>query len=221
MCVGAKMQRGRQAATGSTKCLLACRPACSCGIAMDADDGAFQHGHLPTSLRCQGAQATQDAAPDAGCRPALETPPCRAPVHQLGRRIPPSSVSRPLRGEPVRAGQSMASTKRGWSMEGRPVLGFCGGSKGKSRFHITSVTRARIFTQPRCDHVSSSLALATEPSAKDRAVGRAGTRRGAVCGPTLAMSAKALARPLPSVITTELVPSNLKPDPSKKGCWRS
>ena len=120
MCVGAKMQPGRQAATGSTKCLLACRPACSCGIAMDADDGAFQHGHLPTSLRCQGAQATQDAAPDAGCRPALKTPPCRAPVHQLGRRIPPSSVSRPLRGEPAKAwllqsGDSQWKAARSWA----------------------------------------------------------------------------------------------------------
>jgi len=36
-----------------------------------------------------------------------------------------------------------------WSIEGRPVLGFCGGSKDESRFHITSVSRVRIVTQPQ------------------------------------------------------------------------
>lgn len=66
------------------------------------------------------------------------------------------AVSRPLRGEPVRTNQSTASTKRRWSIEGRPVLGFCAGSKGKSRFHITSVSRGRIVTPPKCAQLSTS-----------------------------------------------------------------
>ncbi|HWL68910.1 MAG TPA: hypothetical protein VNS22_11055 [Geminicoccus sp.] len=36
-------------------------------------------------------------------------------------------------------------------------------SKGMSRFHIASVSRARVVTLPRCDHVGNSLALATKP----------------------------------------------------------
>jgi hypothetical protein len=74
------------------------------------------------------------------------------------------AVSRTLRDELVRANQSTASRKRRWPIEGRPVPGFCGGSKGKSRFHITSVSRARIVTPPRCGQISTSPALATRTS---------------------------------------------------------
>jgi hypothetical protein len=114
---------------------------------------------LPNMCACQPASA---AMARKSLRMRLQIP---AAVHRWRRlhavRQFINSAGRSRQDEPVRASQSTASRKRRWSIEGRPALGFCGGSKGKSRFHITSVSRVRIVTPPRCGQISSPLALAT------------------------------------------------------------
>jgi hypothetical protein len=76
-----------------------------------------------------------------------------------------SSGGRSRQGEPVRASQRTASRNRRWSMAGRPVLGFWGGSSGERRCHIAPLSMVLIVTPPRCDQITPALTpLATRPS---------------------------------------------------------
>lgn len=65
----------------------------------------------------------------------------------------------------VRASQRMASMKVRWSRAGRPVLGFCGGSKGARRLQSASLSMVLILTPPRWDQLTAApLGLATRAS---------------------------------------------------------
>ena len=44
-----------------------------------------------------------------------------------------------------------------WSRAGRPVLGFCGGSKGASRRHGASLGMVPILTPPRWGQLTAAL----------------------------------------------------------------
>jgi hypothetical protein len=57
MRIGAKMELGREAAARAAECLVACRSTYPFCMSMGADDGAIEHVHLPTSVRCHRAEA--------------------------------------------------------------------------------------------------------------------------------------------------------------------
>ena len=60
-------------------------------------------------------------------------------------------------GAPVLATQSTVSRKRRWSSEGRPVLGFWGGSGGNRRCDIAALSIVVIVTPPKCDQIKLPL----------------------------------------------------------------
>ena len=123
-------------AATAAKCLgLPGPPFGSRRVLVRPDDGAVDEVQRPVqpSLRVGlPLQRGQDAIPDPGLLPAVEA------------ATRPSSTSRSARarrarGCPVRKIQRMPLRTVRWSLAGRPVRGFCGGSRGRSRSHCASV----------------------------------------------------------------------------------
>jgi hypothetical protein len=95
--VGAQVQLGREAVARAAEGLLARRTPRPGGMGVGADHAAVEQVHVPARIRRHGAQFRDDAAPDPGSRPALQTAPRGPPVHHVAWQVAPG---RPGAGQP-------------------------------------------------------------------------------------------------------------------------
>jgi hypothetical protein len=97
---------------------------------MRPDNGAIHIMGVPIELASPVGlllHRRKEAGPDACLAPAIKTAGDSTPGAVPLRQVTP--------GDPCAQGQRIPLRMRRWSAAGRPVLGFCGGSKGCNRSH--------------------------------------------------------------------------------------